>query len=211
MYFVWMSVTGILRVLGDGPEEGSEEVVCCERPPLRGRRKSGGGWCTGIDSAVTREWRHDPTRATRVAPQEVMSSRWNDGTESAWHRGSTEFGTRYHFRGKEGDQKKTDKPAPGCADVSEQKGRQNHFYVGNTDKDQETDNNEVPAPKRAEAGIHRKQTTKEQPNSGGRCLRVGREVVTTHVITAAIWLTANPVTSDTRRYPKKAPWQGSRR
>ena len=26
MYFVWMSVTGILRVLGDGPEEGSEEV-----------------------------------------------------------------------------------------------------------------------------------------------------------------------------------------
>ena len=76
-----------------------------------------------------------------------------------------------------------------CADVSE--------------KDQDTDNKDVPAPKCAEAGIHRNQTTKEQPNSGGRCLRVGREVVTTHVITAAFWLTANPVTSDTRRYPKR--------
>ena len=109
-----MSVTGILRVLGDGPEEGSEEVVCCERPPLRGRRKSGGGWCTGIDSAVTREWRHDPTRATRVAPQEVMSSRWNDGTESAWHKGGTDFETRNHCRGKEGDREKQTNP-PQCA------------------------------------------------------------------------------------------------
>lgn len=114
MYFVWMSVTGILRVLGDGPEEGSEEVVFCERPPLRGRRESGVGWCTGISNSVTREWRHESTRATRVAPQEVMSSRWNDGTESAWHKGSTEFETRYHCRGKEGDREKQTNP-PLCA------------------------------------------------------------------------------------------------
>ena len=48
MCFVWMSVTGNLRVLGNEPGEGSEEIVCCERPLLRGRRESGGGRCTGV-------------------------------------------------------------------------------------------------------------------------------------------------------------------
>ena len=91
MYFVWMSVTSFLRVLGDGPEEESERVVYCELSPLRGRRESGGGGCTEGRVSITREWRHVSARAIRVAPQEVMPSHWNDGVESAWHKAGTDL------------------------------------------------------------------------------------------------------------------------